>query len=128
MRRTQIYLEDGQHARLAELAERRGTTASRLIRDAIDAFLDAPGDEEAWRAEWVAAVEATAGIAPYIGEEFERGRAADRERQRLLDERWVRTDDDPDDPDGPGGDLDEDVAGAPRRAPGTVVDVGAATP
>lgn len=39
MKRTQIYLGDGQHARLARLATASGVTKSSLIRDAIDAFL-----------------------------------------------------------------------------------------
>lgn len=43
MRRTQIYLGDRQHARLARLATASGVTKSSLIRDAIDAFL--PGSK-----------------------------------------------------------------------------------
>lgn len=41
MNRTQIYLNEAQHHALARLAQQRGTTASALIRDAIDEYLDA---------------------------------------------------------------------------------------
>jgi predicted DNA-binding protein len=87
MRRTQIYLDEDQHARLAALARQCGTTTSQLIRDAIDVMLEGPGDEDAWRASWRAAVEATAGIAPYLGGEYECGRVADLRRQREHDDR-----------------------------------------
>jgi len=41
MQRTQIYLGDEQHRVLAALAKERRTTASAVIRDAIDAYLAA---------------------------------------------------------------------------------------
>lgn len=47
MNRTQIYLNEAQHHALARLAQERGTTASALIRDAIDGYLESqlsPGD------------------------------------------------------------------------------------
>lgn len=39
MRRTQIYLDEDQHRRLAARADEEGTTASALIRAAIDGLL-----------------------------------------------------------------------------------------
>lgn len=39
MQRTQIYLDDEQHRALTVLARQRGTTASALIRSAIDDYL-----------------------------------------------------------------------------------------
>ena len=39
MQRTQIYLDDEQHRALMALAKRRSTTASALIRSAIDDYL-----------------------------------------------------------------------------------------
>jgi predicted DNA-binding protein len=45
--RTQIYLDELQHHALAALARDRGTTASALIREAIDGYLisqSTPGD------------------------------------------------------------------------------------
>lgn len=47
MKRTQIYLSDEQHRVLASVAKRRGTTASAVIREAIDGYLVAqlgPGE------------------------------------------------------------------------------------
>jgi hypothetical protein len=39
MNRTQIYLNETQHEALGALAKTRSTTASALIRDAIDDYL-----------------------------------------------------------------------------------------
>jgi predicted transcriptional regulator len=39
MNRTQIYLSESQHAALAALARARSTTASAIIRTAIDGYL-----------------------------------------------------------------------------------------
>ena len=39
MNRTQIYLSESQHTALGALAKARSTTASSLIRDAIDGYL-----------------------------------------------------------------------------------------
>jgi hypothetical protein len=41
MNRTQIYLTEDQHDALAQMAQERQTTASGLIRDAIDGYLAA---------------------------------------------------------------------------------------
>ena len=42
MKRTQIYLDDDQDARLEKRARAAGVTKSALIRQAIDAFLARP--------------------------------------------------------------------------------------
>lgn len=89
MRRTQIYLEDGQTARLDRRAEVEGVTRSTVIRRAVDEYLSrAAGDDAHWRDRWRAAVAATAGIAPYLpdGIEFvDEIREADARRLRGLD-------------------------------------------
>jgi predicted DNA-binding protein len=53
MRRTQIYLDDGQRRKLDRVAKRTRRTVSDLIREAIDArYAAAPGEDfvEALRA------------------------------------------------------------------------------
>ncbi|MGH3995288.1 MAG: CopG family transcriptional regulator, partial [Pseudonocardiaceae bacterium] len=67
MKRTQIYLDEKQAARLDERAAEGGTTRSKMIREAIDAYLTPDGDE--WRARWKEALRATGGIAPYLPED-----------------------------------------------------------
>lgn len=46
MRRTQIYLDDGQRRRLDRVAKRTHRTVSDLIRDAIDARYGATPKED----------------------------------------------------------------------------------
>jgi len=58
MRRTQIYLTEEQHERIAELARDRGLPKAEIIRSILDAALGA-GDPEA---EARAVIEATAGL------------------------------------------------------------------
>jgi len=48
MKRTQIYLDERQSAELGRRAAVRGTTTSKMIREAIDQYLAGP-DEEADR-------------------------------------------------------------------------------
>lgn len=88
MHRTQIYLEDGQTARLDERATADGVTRSTVIRRAVDEYLTREeGDPGAWRVRWREAIGATAGIAPYLpdGAGYVEGiRAADAERLREL--------------------------------------------
>lgn len=66
LRRTQIYLDEQQTKRLDERATVRGTTRSALIREAIHSYLGAPDDEAMRLARFQAAVDAAAGIAPYL--------------------------------------------------------------
>jgi metal-responsive CopG/Arc/MetJ family transcriptional regulator len=90
-RRTQIYLDEGQTAKLDERAAAEGTTRSTLIRRAIDAYLaQEMRDAEGWRKQWREAVAETAGIAPYLedGVEYvEKLRRAEAERSREI---WGR--------------------------------------
>lgn len=66
VRRTQIYIDEQQAKRLDERAAAGGTTRSALIREAIHSYLDAPNDEATRLARFKAAVDAAAGIAPYL--------------------------------------------------------------
>lgn len=90
MKRTQIYLDEEQTERLDERASAGGATRSELIREAIDAYLAAPDDEATRLARFKAAVEATAGIAPYLarGESYvEELRGAGARRLSELERR-----------------------------------------
>jgi predicted transcriptional regulator len=69
MNRTQIYLDEGQTARLDERAAAEGTSRSTVIRRAVDAYLEQENrDATEWQAQWKKALESSAGIAPYLGE------------------------------------------------------------
>jgi len=69
--RTQIYLTADQRRRLDELARRRGTTLARLIREAVDRYLETSGPSPAQ------ALDATFGRAPALEipsrDEWDRG-------------------------------------------------------
>jgi predicted transcriptional regulator len=84
MNRTQIYLDDGQTARLDERAAAEGTSRSTLIRRAVDVYLSQEErDAAAWQEQWGKAIERTAGIAPYLeqgGDYVEGLRRDDAER------------------------------------------------
>lgn len=87
-RRTQIYLDEEQTAKLDERAAAEGTTRSTLIRRAIDAYLAQElRDAAAWRKQWQKAVAETAGIAPHLEEGVEyvdKLRRAEAERSKEL--------------------------------------------
>ncbi|MGH2750441.1 MAG: ribbon-helix-helix domain-containing protein [Actinomycetota bacterium] len=59
MKRTQIYLDEAQDARLGKLAAETGIRKSALIRQAIDAFLQGPRDDAVRLARFRAALEET---------------------------------------------------------------------
>ncbi len=88
MRRTQIYLDEIQTARLDDRAAAKGVSRSTLIRRAVEDYLT--GDEQdpvAWRARWQEAVRKTAGVArdlPDGAAYTEQLRTADAERLREL--------------------------------------------
>jgi|AntDryMetagUQ889_1029465.scaffolds.fasta_scaffold108835_1 predicted transcriptional regulator len=86
MRRTQIYLDEDQAARLDGRAAAEGVTRSLVIRRAVDDYLTREEhDEAAWRAQWDKAVRKTAGIARHLPEGaayVEALRAADVDRLR----------------------------------------------
>ncbi len=89
MRRTQIYLDEEQTARLDARAAAEGITRSTVIRRAVDEYLARDErDPAAWKARWVEAVRETVGIARYLpdGASYvEAVRAADADRLRELD-------------------------------------------
>ncbi len=90
VKRTQIYLDDGQDTALSRRAGAAGVTKSKLIREAIDAYLAGPGDEHARLAAFRAALDEAARRPLHLeaGAEFvERIRAADLRRQRELERR-----------------------------------------
>jgi predicted DNA-binding protein len=60
VKRTQIYIEDEQDARLEQRARAVGATKSQLIREAIDAFIGRPRR----RRELEEALAETAGAIP----------------------------------------------------------------
>ncbi|HYV15497.1 MAG TPA: CopG family transcriptional regulator [Conexibacter sp.] len=90
MHRTQIYLGDDQDQALAARARQAGRTKSALIREAIDSYLAPQTPEQTGLARFRAALAETHDIAPYLppGAAYvDELRAADRERERELDER-----------------------------------------
>jgi predicted DNA-binding protein len=90
MKRTQIYLEESQDQRLAAKAAARGQTKSTLIREAIDQSLELADDDSLRLDRFHSAVEAAAGVAPYLssGADYvESLRRADRDREEELKSR-----------------------------------------
>jgi hypothetical protein len=94
VKRTQIYLEEGQEKELGRRAAAEGLTKSALIRRAVDAYLN-DGDDEGLRlARFKAAVEAVAGVAPDLptGSIYvERLRALDLRRHEEIERRRRRS-------------------------------------
>jgi predicted DNA-binding protein len=89
MKRTQIYLDERQADQLARRARARGTTASKMIREAIDAYLADPADAGERTARFRAAAESSFGVAPYLvdGSSYvDELRRADRARDEELRE------------------------------------------
>jgi hypothetical protein len=90
VKRTQIYLDERQAAELGRRAAVSGTTASRMIREAIDQYLAGPSEEADRLARFGAALEASFGAAPYLEEGaayVDRLRHADLERDAELGQR-----------------------------------------
>jgi len=90
VKRTQIYLDDGQDDRLSRRAAAEGLTKSALIRRAVDEYLDREGDDALRLARFRAAVTAVAGSAPDLpsGAVYvERLRALDLAREEQIDRR-----------------------------------------
>jgi hypothetical protein len=56
MHRTQILLDEWQYTQLKTMAERDGSSMSRLIRDAVTAFLDRPARRAATRLSEIAGI------------------------------------------------------------------------
>lgn len=90
-RRTQIYLNESQTAKLDERAAAEGTTRSTLIRRAIDAYLAQELlDAAAWRKQWREAVAKTAGIAPHLEDGLEYVENLRRGEAEQSKELWQR--------------------------------------
>lgn len=90
VRRTQIYLEEGQHQRLGKRARAAGTTRSDLIREAVDAYLEGEDDERARLQAFRTAVRAASGSVrrlPKGSRYVDEVRRADLERERDLGRR-----------------------------------------
>ncbi len=66
--RTQIYLTQRQQRELERRAISSGRTKSDLTREALDAFLTLELSKDEWQRRWREAVDAIAGIAPYLPE------------------------------------------------------------
>ena len=93
MKRTQIYLDEGQDRELSRLARATGATKSELIRRAVERLLR-PADDETLRLKrFRRAVDAAAGRAPDLpeGRVYVEGlRRVDAQRQRELEARRDR--------------------------------------
>lgn len=90
VRRTQIYLDEAQAAKLAKKAAASGVTKSTLIRQAVDEFLEGPSDEQSRLSRFLAAVEEIAAAPldlPDGASYVESIRAPDIKRQQELDRR-----------------------------------------
>jgi hypothetical protein len=90
VKRTQIYLDDGQDDELGRRAAAEGVTKSALIRRAIDLYLNGADDQELQLARFKAAVQAAAGVAPDLpaGSLYvDRLRALDEPREREIEQR-----------------------------------------
>jgi hypothetical protein len=94
MKRTQIYLDEAQSAALAERAAAQGRTKSDLIREVLDSYLSGGSESKDQRlARFRATVHAVAGSVPRLppgGEYVRELRAADLEREALIEARWRR--------------------------------------
>lgn len=93
VKRTQIYLDEDQAEQLSRRAAVRGTTASKMIREAIDHYLAEPDDAPARLTRYRAALDAAFGAAPYLpsGRAYvDALRDADRRREAELTERADR--------------------------------------
>ena len=90
VKRTQIYLDERQRDELRRRGAVRGTTASKMIREAIDQYLAEPDHASERLGRYRAALDDSFGIAPHLpdGASYvDRLRGADRARQRELEER-----------------------------------------
>lgn len=90
MKRTQIYLDERQADELRRRGTVRGTTASKMIREAIDQYLAEPDDAAERLARYRAALDDSFGIASHLpdGASYvDQLRGADRARQKELEQR-----------------------------------------
>lgn len=88
--RTQIYLTEEQQRALEARVRATGRTKSDLIREALDAYLDVGETHEELMQRWRDAVQAVAGIAPYLPDGVtyvQQIRAHESERRDELERR-----------------------------------------
>lgn len=91
VKRTQIYLEERQDRELSRRAAERHTTKSELIREALDAYLGSEDAEAEALRRFREAVDAVAGVAPYLpdGATYVRElREIDARNWEELEKRW----------------------------------------
>ena len=91
VKRTQIYLDQEQRERLARRADAAGVTSSRLIREAVEAYLTPPEDESTQLDRQRQALREAFGSIPRLPDGagyVEELRAVDAERSRELEEQW----------------------------------------
>lgn len=94
VKRTQIYLDEAQDARLGRRAKAARKTKSELIRAAIDLYLGGRRDDAAPLVRFRAAVERVAGSVRRLPEGrryVEAVRRRDARRQRELGLKWTRS-------------------------------------
>ena len=91
VKRTQIYLDEDQAARLARRAKAQGATSSKLIREAVELYLSGPDDSLTELARQRQALAEAFGALPGLPEGsayVEEIRQTGAERERDLDDRW----------------------------------------
>lgn len=91
MRRTQIYLDESQQERIARWAGVAGVTGSKVIREAVEAYLAGPADDEMDLVRQRRAIDEAFGAISRLptGADFvAEARSADEERTDELEVRW----------------------------------------
>ncbi len=91
VKRTQIYLDADQRERLAHRAEAASVTSSKLIRDAVEAYLAPSEDESLELARQRQALHDAFGSIPRLPDgvrHVDESREIDQVRERELEDRW----------------------------------------
>ena len=91
MRRTQIYLSGSQRERIARRAGAAGLTGSKVIREAVEAYLAGPVDDDMELVRQRQAIVDAFGISPRLprGADFvDEARTLDAKRTDELEARW----------------------------------------
>ena len=91
MKRTQIYLDAAHGERIARRAGAAGVTGSKIIREAIEAYLAGPVDEDMEVARQRQAIQEAFGGVPRLptGADFvDEARHADVGRRNEQEARW----------------------------------------
>jgi len=91
MRRTQIYLDESQQQRITHRAEAAGVTGSKVIREAVEAYLAGPVDDDMELARQRQAIADAFGAVSRlpVGADFvEEVRSSDATRTDELETQW----------------------------------------